>query len=155
MNNSNSRIEIKESLSNSLTIIGGLFVLIGYLWANKDKHIGYIGEPLFISIVILILCYLLFNLYDLIKGKTVMAIDKQGVYHKKYGQMNWDDILSIKKTRKQSGDSEVVFLLFQTKRSSAPYKISISNMNISEHELVKIIGRHNDYNIYEVPYNEW
>jgi hypothetical protein len=153
MTKSNSRIEIKESVSNSLTIIGALIFLLGYGWYNQAKYIGDLGEPVLFSIMILILCVLLFKVYTLLKRKTLMAIDSQGVYHKAFNQKSWDDILSIKKTRKDSGDSELVFFIFQT--TSGAYEINISNMDVSENELIKLIRRHKDYNIYEVPYNEW
>jgi hypothetical protein len=155
MNKLNLRIEIKKSLSNSLPLIGGLILLLGHIWYNKDKWIGNVGEPLFVSIISLIFCYLLFSLYSSIKRETVMVINNDGVFHKKHGLMKWDDILSIKKTRRQSGDSEIVILLFQTTRSSSPYEISISNMDISEEEIIKTIKKYKDYNIYEVPSNEW
>lgn len=149
----NSRIEIKESVSNSLTIIAGLIFLLGYGWYNKERHIGYLGVPLFISIGTLIFCFILFKAYTLIKRKAIMTVDNNGVYHKKFNQKRWDDILSIKKTRKESGDSELVFFIFQT--TSGAFEINISNMDISESELTRLIRKYKDYNIYEVPYNEW
>lgn len=151
MTKSNSRIEFKESISNSLTIIGALIFLLGYGWYNKDRYIENL--EIFISIAILILCFLLFKIFTLLKRKTLMAIDNQGVYHKSFNQKTWDDILSIKKTRKESGDSELVFFLFQT--TSGTYEINISNLDVSEDELTKLIRKYRDYNIYEVPYNEW
>jgi len=153
MSKINSRIEIKESVSNSLTIIVGLIFILGYVWYNKDKHIGYLGEPLFISIMTLILCFLLFKAYTLIKRKVIMTIDNHGVYHQKFNQKKWDDILSIRKTRKESGDSELVFFIFQT--TSGAFEINISNLDVSESELTRLIRKYKDYNIYEVPYNEW
>jgi hypothetical protein len=153
MSKINSRIEIKESVSSSLTIIAGLIFILGYVWYRKDKHIGYLGEPLFISIMTLILCFLLFKVYTLIKRKAIMTIDNHGVYHKKFKKKKWDDILSIKKTRKKSGDSELVFFIFQT--TSGAFEINISNLDVSESELTRLIRKYKDYNIYEVPYNEW
>jgi hypothetical protein len=148
-----NRVDIKESFSNSLTMIGGLIILLTYSWYNKDKYIGYLGESVFISLMILILCILIFKVYNFLRRKTVMTIDTQGVYHKDFNQKKWDDILSIKKTRKDSGDSELVFFIFQT--TSGDFEINISNFDISEDELTRLIRRHKDYNIYEVPFNEW
>lgn len=67
-----------------------------------------------------------------------MAIDNQGVYHKAFNQKRWDDILSIKRTRKESGDGESVFFIFQT--TSGAYEINISNMDVSENELIELIS---------------
>jgi len=151
----NSRIEIKERLSASVTIITGLAVMLGYMLYDKDKQIAYLGQASFWSIVFLGLCFLLYNLYKAIKRETIMAIDERGVFHKVYGQMLWDDILSVRKTRKRSGEDEPIYFRFQTTRSSMPYEICISNLDIGEGELIKVIRRHRGYNIFEVPYEEW
>lgn len=114
MTKSNSKIYIKESLTNSLIAISGHVCFLGFIWYTQDLYIGNIGASVFYAVLGLDFCYLVFRVFKTIKRETIIALDTEGLYHKDYKLLKWNDILSIKKTRKQIGDSESVLFLIQT-----------------------------------------
>ena len=148
------KVDIRESISSSLTIIAVVISIIGYGLYEKDKYINRIGLPIYIIVLFSIFCFLFYKLFKFAKRNIIMSIDKQGVYHKDYKLMKWEDILSIKRTSKNSSESEIKYFIFQTSKSPKPYKIAISNLDISEKALIGTIRNFRDYNIYEIPYDE-
>lgn len=149
-----SKIEIRESIPTSLGLIAILVLAIGYSLYEKDKYVAQFGAPVYWLLVACIFSYLVYKLFVLARRKVIMFVSNQGVYHQDLGLMKWNDILSIKWTRKSGGDHDGVFFLFQTVQSNIPFEISISGLDISERSFIRLIRKFKDYNIYEVIHNE-
>ncbi len=149
------KVEIKESIHSSLSVITLVVFLLGYGLYDKSKYVEAIGLLIYILIMFSVFCFAVYKIFTLARRKVILSIDKQGVYHKDFKFMKWNDIVSIKKTTKISGDEETIFLLFQTLQSSEPYKILISDLNMSVTDLVKSIQKFGPYNIYDVVDGEW
>ena len=154
-NDYSSGVEIKESVSSSLGWIAILVSVIAYLFLDKQKFTARIDPSVYWLILVSLFFFLAYKVLILARRKVVMRVSNEGVYHNDFGLMKWDDILSIKRARKSGGDHYTIFFLFQTNRSSEPYKVVISGLDCSEEALIKLIRGFRDYNIYEVVYDEW
>jgi hypothetical protein len=69
--------------------------------------------------------------------------------------MRWDDIHSIKKLTKDTADSKRIHLILQTAHSAEPYQMPISNLDTPEADIIKLIQKFRNYNIYEIGSGEW
>jgi hypothetical protein len=88
----------------------------------------------------------------------MLSIDKIGIYAKGHIAIKWEDILSIKRIRKRAGSGEDeymrIFFLIQTKQLRTPIEFEISNLEISEEDIIKAIRGFSDFNIYDATYED-
>jgi hypothetical protein len=147
--NEHLKIEIRESITTPLVIVGIIVYFIGYGLYEMTDQATAIGLPVFVLIMASVGGLLFHYILTLGKQAVIMSLTHEGIYLANSRRIRWDDILSIKIRKDRSGDG-ARFLVLQTVHAPKPREINITNIAISEKELTKHIQKFRHYYISEV-----
>jgi hypothetical protein len=144
-------VVIRRSVGRSLLTIVFYLAFVGFYLYQSNFVIGTVG---FVT-GCLVVGLLIYEIFMLLRREIVLTIGSSGVYCNKFKFKQWDEILSIKKVKKPTSDSNIIYFVFQIVDSAEPYKVNVSDLDISPKKLEQVIRKHRDYNIYEIMEDEW
>jgi hypothetical protein len=148
-------VEVRESYTQAATILLGSVLLFGHGIYYHEKYSENIDQMVYLVLMSVGGMFVLYESYQLLNRNVIMRIDDSGIFHKKFGLLKWEQILSIKKKKKTDEEDGEVFLLLQTPNVFKPFEINVSNLQISETELIRIIRKFRDYVITEIHDDDW
>jgi hypothetical protein len=149
-----SKLVIKESILPTFLYFVAFISILLYGIFKQDTYAGAIGTPIYLFIFVSSFCFLAYKISNLIKGQPIMLINKNGIYHKDFKMMKWEQIFSIK-TKDRMNENEPTVLLIQTSHNSKPNRIVLSDFDTSDDKIINFIQKFKNYNIYEVHDDEW